>query len=102
MTRVEPPLVGDAVLAGGELGELRMSVPATKASPVARITNTRMAGSASTRSQASTSASYIAHVIALPASGRLNVKNATGPSTMQNSRRSRNDVGHGRRTPHSR
>src|SRR5262245_53032079 len=59
-----------------------MSVPDTNALPPApfRI-NTRIASSPSTRSHASTSASYIAHVIALRASGRLNVRIASGPST---------------------
>ena len=57
-----------------------MSVPATKASPAPRSTNTRMPSSESTCSQASTSASYIGQVIAFRASGRLNVRNATLPS----------------------
>ena len=57
-----------------------MSVPATKASPAPRSTNTRMRSSASTWSQASASASYIGQVIAFRASGRLNVRNATLPS----------------------
>ena len=59
-----------------------MSVPATKArSPAPRRTRTLTAGSASAASQASRRASYIAHVIALRAAGRLKVRVATGPST---------------------
>src|SRR4030095_9653169 len=57
-----------------------MSVPAAKASPAARTTNTRTVSSASTRSHASTSASYIGHVRAFRACGRLNVRNASGPA----------------------
>src|SRR5262245_28832637 len=58
-----------------------MSVPATKALPPApRRISTRIVSSRSTRSHASTSASYISHVIALRASGRLNVRIASGPS----------------------
>src|SRR3982751_3786875 len=58
-----------------------MSVPATNALPPApRRTRTRIAASVSTRSQASTSASYIAQVIALRASGRLKVSVAIGPA----------------------
>src|SRR5262245_17095540 len=58
-----------------------MSVPATNALPPApRSTRTRTAASPSTRSQASTSASYIPQVIALRASGRLKVSVATGPA----------------------
>src|SRR6185369_6065324 len=59
-----------------------MSVPDTNACPPApRRISTRIDASASTRSHAATSASYIAHVIALRASGRLNVRIASGPST---------------------
>ena len=79
-TRFEAPLVLEAVLAGRERRELAMSVPVQNTSPAARMTNARTAASASTRSQASTSASYIAHVMALPASGRLIVRCATGPA----------------------
>src|SRR5688572_18195076 len=57
-----------------------MSVPAANDSPAARTTKTRIAASASTRSQASASASYIAQVSAFRACGRLNVRNAIGPS----------------------
>src|SRR5262245_30422842 len=57
-----------------------MSVPATNAPPAPRSTKTRKPGSASTRSQAETSASYMPHVMALRASGRLKVRKATGPS----------------------
>jgi hypothetical protein len=60
-----------------------MSVPVQNTAPLARTTNARSSGDASTRSQALVSASYIAHVIALPASGRLMVKNATGPRDMK-------------------
>ena len=48
------------------------------------MTKTRIAGVGIDASQASTSASYIAHVIALPASGRLIVKNATRPVDVKN------------------
>src|SRR5262245_52232121 len=59
-----------------------MSVPETNAFPPAPLRiSTRIASSPSTRSHASTSASYISHVIALRASGRLNVRIASGPST---------------------
>ena len=57
-----------------------MSVPATNALPPApRRTITRTSSSASTRSQHATSSSYIANVIALCASGRLNVTQAVLP-----------------------
>ena len=57
-----------------------ISVPAMKAFPPApRRIRIRIAGSWSTSSQAATSASYIAHVMALRASGRLNVRKASGP-----------------------
>jgi hypothetical protein len=69
----------------------RMSVPAAKASPAPRTTNTRTVSSASARSQASTSASYIAQVRALRASGRLNVRNAIEP--MDSYRASEVDTG---------
>ncbi len=60
----------------------RMSVPATNALPPApRSTSARTSSSASARSQASNSSSYIANVIALCASGRLNVTHAAGPRT---------------------
>src|SRR4029453_6485909 len=62
----------------------RMSVPATNASPAPRRTKTRMCSVASTSSHARASASYTAHVMALRASGRLNVKYATGPSDVNN------------------
>src|SRR5688572_4870127 len=57
-----------------------MSVPATNASPAPRSTSTRMSASRSTSSHRAASASYIAQVIALRASGRLKVRNAMGPS----------------------
>src|SRR3954471_16072270 len=57
-----------------------MSVPATNALPPApRRTMTLSSSSASTASQCSTSWSYIANVIALCASGRSNVTQATFP-----------------------
>src|SRR6266702_2169286 len=59
----------------------RISVPLVNArSPAPRSTTTRTPGSRSRRSQASWSASYIAKVIALRASGRLMVTTATAPS----------------------
>src|SRR5438094_5072121 len=59
-----------------------MSVPATNALPPApRRINTRIVASESARSHASTSASYIRHVMALRASGRLKVSVASGAST---------------------
>src|SRR5580765_6575059 len=59
-----------------------MSVPATNALPPAPFRmSTLMAASPSARSHASTSASYMRHVIALRASGRLNVSVASGGST---------------------
>src|SRR5688572_28058826 len=57
-----------------------MSVPATNASPAPRSTSTRMSASRSTSSHRAASASYIAQVMALRASGRLKVRNAMGPS----------------------
>ena len=58
-----------------------MSVPATKAFPPApRRTMTRTAASLSSAPQNSTRASYIGQVMALRASGRLNVTVAMGPS----------------------
>src|SRR6476469_7151033 len=58
-----------------------MSVPATNALPPAPLKiSTRIVSSPSTRSHAATSASYIAHVIALRASGRLKVSVAIGPA----------------------
>ncbi len=58
-----------------------MSVPATNALPPApRRMSTRASGSASTRSQAASSPSYIAQVIAFRAWGRLNVTSLSGPS----------------------
>ena len=60
----------------------RMSVPATNALPPApRRTIVRMSSSASTVSQCATSWSYISNVIALCASGRLNVTQAALPRT---------------------
>ena len=57
-----------------------MSVPATNAFPPApRSTSARTASSASARSHASKSASYIANVIALCASGRSKVTHSAGP-----------------------
>ena len=46
-----------------------------------QLSESSHAPSPSTRSHASTSASYISQVIAFLASGRLNVRNAMGPST---------------------
>src|SRR5437870_708382 len=61
-----------------------MSVPETKALPPApRMISTRRLSSPSTRSHASTSASYISQVIALRASGRLKVRIARGPSALK-------------------
>src|SRR4051795_11583416 len=58
-----------------------MSVPATNARPPApRSTSTRTPSSSSARLQASSSPSYIANVIALRASGRLNSTVSTAPS----------------------
>src|SRR5215471_16687519 len=58
-----------------------MSVPDTNALPPAPFRmKTRMSGSVSTFSQAATSASYMAHVIALRACGRLKVSTANGGS----------------------
>src|SRR6185503_14580620 len=58
-----------------------MSVPDTNALPPAPLRmKTRTCGSASTFSHALTSASYIAHVIALRACGRLKVRKANGGS----------------------
>ncbi len=54
-----------------------MSVPAAKAPPEPRMMSTRTSWSASARSQASTSASYMSHVSALRASGRFKVTTAT-------------------------
>jgi hypothetical protein len=57
-----------------------MSVPEMKAFPPApRRMRTRRSLSRSIRSHASRSASYIVHVIALRASGRLKVRIASGP-----------------------
>ena len=57
-----------------------MSVPETNARPPApRRTRTRIPSSASTSSQRSWSASYIAKVIALRACGRLKVMTAVDP-----------------------
>src|SRR5262245_46231541 len=62
-----------------------MSVPATNAfSPAPVRTRTRISSCAATCSQTRTSASYIAHVIALRASGRLNVTHATAPRCSYN------------------
>src|SRR3954463_2994064 len=59
-----------------------MSVPATNArSPVPFRIATRTSSRRSTSSQYSTSRSYMFHVSAFIASGRLNVIVATGPST---------------------
>src|SRR2546427_3885706 len=64
-----------------KLWNCEMSVPDTNALPPApRRMKTRTCGSASTFSHAASSASYIANVIALRASGRLNVRNANGGS----------------------
>src|SRR5215468_12436248 len=58
-----------------------MSVPETNALPPAPLRmKTRTCESASTVSHALTSASYIAHVIALRACGRLKVRKAHGGS----------------------
>src|SRR5690349_17765587 len=58
-----------------------MSVPDTNALPPAPFKmNTRTCGLLSTSSQAASSASYIAHVIALRACGRLKVSTASGAS----------------------
>ena len=58
-----------------------MSVPDANALPPAPLRmNTRTFASWSTRSQAAASASYMPQVIALRASGRLNVRVANGPS----------------------
>src|SRR5438105_4433034 len=58
-----------------------ISVPAANALPPApRSTMTLIAGLASTASHASRSPWYISQVSALCASGRLNVRNATGGS----------------------
>ena len=58
-----------------------MSVPAMKAlSLLLRSTMTRISSSASARSQAWNSPSYISHVIALRWRARLNVTVRTGPS----------------------
>src|SRR5215510_11787452 len=58
-----------------------MSVPDTNAFPPAPLRmKTRTCGSASTVSHARTSASYIAHVMALRACGRLKVRKANGGS----------------------
>src|SRR3954468_3568930 len=58
-----------------------MSVPEANDWPAPFSTSTRISWSASTRSQAATSASYISHVSAFLLSGRLNVNEAMGPST---------------------
>ena len=61
-----------------------MSVPATNALPPApRRTSTRTSSSASTASQCATSASYIAKVIALCASGRSNVTHAADAAPLE-------------------
>ena len=60
-----------------------MSVPAAKAPPAPRMMSTRTSRSASAVSQASTSASYMSHVSALRASGRLNVTIPTDPLMSQ-------------------
>src|ERR1051325_7753189 len=58
-----------------------MSVPDTNALPPAPLRmNTRTSALLSTSSHAASSASYIAHVIALRACGRLNVRTANGGS----------------------
>src|SRR5215468_3662756 len=58
-----------------------MSVPATNALPPApRRTSTRTEESRSTSSQTSLKRSYMFHVIALRAAGRLNVRVTMGPS----------------------
>src|SRR3954447_10540019 len=60
-----------------------MSVPETNALPPApRRIHTRIASLSSARSHASTRPSYMSHVIALRASGRLKVRKASGPSTV--------------------
>src|SRR5256885_16030500 len=60
-----------------------MSVPATNAWPPApRKVTTRTAASPESRWQISTSASYIAHVIALRAAGRSNTTRATPSATV--------------------
>src|SRR5262245_36245366 len=58
-----------------------MSVPATNAWPPApRSTRTRIASSASTSAQARARPSYMLHVSALRAAGRLKVSVMIGPS----------------------
>ena len=70
-----------------------MSVPATNALPPApRSTSTRTSSSASASSQRANSASYMAKVIALRASGRLNVIHAAGPRALPRRRSQRRDL----------
>ena len=86
--RLQPPddavdrgLVGEPVLGRSKSANWRMSVPATNAfSPAPRSTSDAdvVVGVDASRSAAN-SASYIANVIALCASGRLNVTHAAGP-----------------------
>src|SRR5215203_1687112 len=63
-----------------------MSVPETNAlSPAPRSTSTRTRSSCSTCSQQAYRPSYMAHVSALRAWGRLNVSSATAPRRSYNS-----------------
>ena len=79
---VEPRLVCDAVLRGREVCELRDVGAGDEglAAGAAQDEHAHARRRASTRSQASTSASYMSHVMALRASGRLKVRIASGPS----------------------
>ena len=77
---VEPLLVADAVVSGPEIRELAdVGARGERVAGAADDERTRTAGSASTASHASTSASYIAQVSALRASGRLKVRRAIIP-----------------------
>ena len=83
--RVEPPLVGEAVGAGRELRELTDVGARPQRRRRRRAGRTRgCPGRRRPGRRRRTSASYISHVSALRASGRLNVRNAIGPSTANN------------------